>query len=487
MRRSCGWLVNDVHSQLNPTCVARVVRPTSLDALSAAIAGAADGGAAVCVAGGRHAMGGQQFGRGATLLDSSGLARVLGFDAEAGTVDVEAGIQWPELLAFLYERQPADRGGPAWAVAQKQTGADRLSVGGALAANAHGRGLAMKPFVADVESFVLVGPDGQARTCSRSQNPELFRLAVGGYGLLGVVHSVKLRLVRRRKLRRVVREITADELPSAFDQRIADGFLYGDFQFAIDPASDDFLRRGVFSCYEPVPDETPMPRAVRELCAADWCKLIHLAHTDKSEAYRRYASYYLTTTGQLYWCDLHQLSTYVNDYHAAPNLCRPGRRASEVITEVYAPRHQLTPLLRALAAELRGSRADVIYGTVRLIERDDETFLPWAPQRQACVVLNLHVDHTPTALARAAGQFRGLIDVAMGFAGSFYLTYHKWATRAQVEACYPQFAQFLALKQRYDPGDVFQSDWYRHYRDAFAADGREARGEADTADHLLAR
>ena len=38
-----------------------------------------------------------------------------------------------------------------WGIVQKQTGADRLSLGGALACNAHGRGLALKPIVDQVE------------------------------------------------------------------------------------------------------------------------------------------------------------------------------------------------------------------------------------------------------------------------------------------------------------------------------------------------
>jgi FAD/FMN-containing dehydrogenase len=466
-----GRVVNDVHSQLNPTRVARIARPTSLDGLCAAIGHAATRGEAVSVAGGRHAMGGQQFAGRGVLIDASGLDRVLAFDRQAGTIDVEAGIQWPKLIAHLHARQPDGAGGPAWGIAQKQTGADRLGLGGALAANVHGRGLTMKPFVGDVESFVLVGPDGRPRTCSRAENPDLFRLAVGGYGLFGAVYSVKLRLAPRRKLRRVVIEAGAGELPDAFESRIADGFLYGDFQFAIDPRSDEFLRRGVFSCYEPVPDDTPMPREVRELGPADWCNLIRLAHTDKAAAYRRYADHYRATSGQLYWSDLHQLSTYIDDYHAALDLHAPGRRASEVITELYAPRHLLPEFLRHLATELRRSRADVIYGTVRLIERDDETFLPWARRRQACVVLNLHVDHCAAGLARAAGQFRGLIDVAIAFGGSYFLTYHRWATPRQVETCYPEFRQFLALKKAHDPGELFQSDWYRHYRRAF---GRRA-------------
>ena len=37
----------------------------------------------------------------------------------------------------------------------------------------------------------------------------------------------------------------------------------------------------------------------------------------------------------------------------------------------------------------------MIYGTVRLIERDDETVLAWAREPWACIIFNLHVDHTP--------------------------------------------------------------------------------------------
>ena len=38
--------------------------------------------------------------------------------------------------------------------------------------------------------------------------------------------------------------------------------------------------------------------------------------------------------------------------------------------------------------------------------------------------------------------FRQLIDVALAFGGSFFLTYHRWARRDQIERAYPQFAEF---------------------------------------------
>src|SRR5688500_14232898 len=91
-------IVNDVHSQLNAMRVAQVVRPRSLDALAETVNNTRDAGGHLSIAGGRHAMGGQQFAAGATLVDASGLDRVLGFDRQTGTIDVEASIQWPAVV-----------------------------------------------------------------------------------------------------------------------------------------------------------------------------------------------------------------------------------------------------------------------------------------------------------------------------------------------------------------------------------------------------
>ena len=141
-----GTLVNDIHSQLNPTRVASIVQPHDIESLQAALAAARARGVAVAVAGGRHAMGGQQFAEDALLVDTRALNRVLAFDADGGLITVEGGVQWPALLAYLArEQQGRDQ---QWGIVQKQTGADRLSIAGALSCNAHGRGLALKPIVA---------------------------------------------------------------------------------------------------------------------------------------------------------------------------------------------------------------------------------------------------------------------------------------------------------------------------------------------------
>ena len=129
----------------------------------------------------------------------------------------------------------------------------------------------------------------------------------------------------------------------------------------------------------------------------------------------------------------------------------------------------LIVLLEDVRRDFRDNKVDLIYGTIRLIERDEESFLAWAKERYVCIIFNLHVVHTQQGLEQAKQTFRRLIDFAIQYGGSYYLTYHRWATRKQVETCYPQFPEFLRLKRKYDPEERFQSDWYRHYREMFMA------------------
>ncbi len=72
----------------------------------------------------------------------------------------------------------------------------------------------MKPFIEDIESFKLINAEGEIVHCSRVENKELFRLAVGGYGLFGIVLSVTLRLTKRQKLERIVKIETVENFRS---------------------------------------------------------------------------------------------------------------------------------------------------------------------------------------------------------------------------------------------------------------------------------
>src|SRR5688572_16122883 len=90
--------VNDTHSALNRTAVSNVLEPRTLEDVMRAVQAVRARGGSVAICGGRHAMGGQQFLAGGTLLDMRRLNRVCDFDEARGLLKVEAGISWPDVI-----------------------------------------------------------------------------------------------------------------------------------------------------------------------------------------------------------------------------------------------------------------------------------------------------------------------------------------------------------------------------------------------------
>jgi len=116
----------------------------------------------------------------ALRLDASGMNRVLQLDDKRRLVEVQAATSWTELTGFLASRKIA-----IGAFAQMSA-----SVGEAVAQAAAGPdGL---PVTAHVAAITLFTPDGELRRADRNAHHELFRLALGGHGVIGVLYSVTL-------------------------------------------------------------------------------------------------------------------------------------------------------------------------------------------------------------------------------------------------------------------------------------------------------
>jgi hypothetical protein len=62
----------------------------------------------------------------------------------------------------------------------------------------------------------------------------------------------------------------------------------------------------------------------------------------------------------------------------------------------------------------------------------------------------------------ASDKLRRLIDLAIAYDGTYYLTYHRDATEQQLRTCYPEFDAWLKEKLQFDPETKFWSDWLGH-------------------------
>ncbi len=122
---------------------------------------------------------------GGVVIDTTALT---GFELDAGRgcVRAQGGVTLGRLLAELE---------PAGWVLPVVPGTQHVSVGGAIAADIHGKNhAAAGTFGAHVEAIDLLTAGGQMRELTADHEPDLLWATVGGMGLTGVIVSASIRL-----------------------------------------------------------------------------------------------------------------------------------------------------------------------------------------------------------------------------------------------------------------------------------------------------
>ncbi len=121
-----------------------------------------------------------------TLLLTTGLDRILGWDPKTGVIRCEAGVTLAQLQEFCVPR--------GW-FPQVVPGTKFVTVGGAIANNIHGKNHHVAGcFGNHVTAFELVRSDGTRAVCTPKQNEDMFRATIGGMGLTGFIAWAELQL-----------------------------------------------------------------------------------------------------------------------------------------------------------------------------------------------------------------------------------------------------------------------------------------------------
>src|SRR5918993_1967531 len=145
---------------------------------------------------------------GAVMLTER-LNRFLSFDEATGVVRAEAGATIAEVLAVFLPR--------GW-FPPVTPGTKFVSLGGALAADVHGKNHHRDGTLgAHVTELELTLADGPRRRCSPDREAELFWATVGGMGLTGIITEVSLKLARVQSAHVVVRHHAARDLDALLE------------------------------------------------------------------------------------------------------------------------------------------------------------------------------------------------------------------------------------------------------------------------------
>ncbi len=122
------------------------------------------------------------------MLGTERLDRMLSFDDDMGLLTAESGLTLREIINVFVPR--------GWFV-PVTPGTAHISLGGAVAADVHGKNHhAAGSFARHVEWIDILTAEKGVVRCSTTNEPELFRATCGGHGLTGIILRVALRLCR---------------------------------------------------------------------------------------------------------------------------------------------------------------------------------------------------------------------------------------------------------------------------------------------------
>jgi FAD/FMN-containing dehydrogenase len=403
----------------------------------------------VSIAGARHTLGGHTIAPGGIVIDMLPFS-AMELDSGARVLHVGAGARWSQVLRYLDAR--------GFSVAIMQSN-DDFSVGGSISVNCHGWQMHRPPIAASVVSFRIMKSDGEIVRCSREENRELFSLALGGYGLFGVILDVDLRVVPNEMLSIETTRTDALAYAEEFEKRVERDMevtlAYG--RLCVTPG-ESFLRDGLLTLFRR--DPATGVAHIEDPGLASLRRVIFRAQID-SDAGKELRWTLETRLGE----QLADASLSRNQVLSESVAIYAERSADrvDVLHECFVPFAEFAAFLDRARAVLEDHPADLLNVTLRSLETDDDTFLRYADRPMISAVFLFSAERTAAGDRDMETLTRALIDAADACGGRYYLPYRLHASREQFERAYPMARDFFAARRRYDPDLLFENAFSLHY------------------------
>jgi len=448
-----GTILDDA-SQLSPTRIAAHVsvnedpRTGALDRIRAALAEARAARRPLVASAARHSMGGQSLAKDGTVLTLD--QQWLEADAARKVYRVAAGIRWSTVIAKL------DAIGFSPAVMQSN---NDFGVASTFSVNAHGWPVPFSGCGSTVRAMTMILADGSVVTCSRTENADLFRHAMGGYGLFGVITELELDMQPNARLSARFEEMSGPELGARFVQELAADptiqMAYG----RMDVSLDRFFERALLITYRPTADQQDIPAASGSGFVSRASRYIFRAQVESDRA-KHLRWWTEADLGPLLAGDATR-NSLMNEPVVTLDDRDPFR--TDILHEYFVAPARFAEFVQACQAVIPASYQQLLNITLRYVNTDQDSVLAYAPEPRLAAVLLFSQEKTARGEADMQRMTQALIDRVLDLGGTYYLPYRPHATLAQLSRGYPRAAAFAANKRAADPELLFRNQLWDGY------------------------
>jgi decaprenylphospho-beta-D-ribofuranose 2-oxidase len=447
------YLITD-YSKLHPVKVDRVIRGKEEQQLVELIREAKRKKLKVSIAGQRHSQGGHTYYEDGIVVDMSTFNKIIAFDPDAQTIRVQAGVTWADI------QEEINPYGLSIKTMQSQ---NIFTVGGSISINAHGRDIRNGSMIRSVEAFRLLMADGQIVEVSRTQNPELFRLALGGFGLFGIILEVTLSLTEDELYSISTDAFAREDYVSYFKTKVLSDRDVRMHIARISVAPGSLLTEMYALNYRL---DRSLPLIGNNKLAANerWvipAKLLFNMNRSfdwgKELLWDWQRSYFKTQDGnRISRNNVMRSDSEFMEYRQA------GR--SDLLQEYFIPIEKFDRFIENLGQLLEEDDLNLLNITVRYVNEDQEAALSYAREDMFALVLLFNVSLSDAGQGRAQQGIQRIIDAVLEQGGTYYLPYVAYPTVEQFRLTYPAQADFFSKKLQYDPTALFTNNFYEKYK-----------------------
>ncbi len=455
-----GGFINDA-SCLNKTAIHGIVKVTTVEDIQNALQFARKNHLHVTPAGQRHSMGGQTFIKDGIVLDMRAFNQIK-LDKEHKILNVQTGATWAQIQRLL------DQEGLAVKAMQS---INIFTVGGTLSVNAHGIAHNPGPIAPTVRSFHIMLSSGEVKTASPTQNPDLFRLALGGYGLFGVILDVDLDVVDNEMYEWKTQYMSYNDFAEYYQKQVEGNpkiaLTYG--RLSMSPSS--YLTETALHTYA----KTQFHGVIPPLRPAGHVWLDRLViNLSKTGGFGRRVRWALEKYAEprLHPCLSRNqvmsqkepcLVSRNQEMYDSMDYLKNRLKDTDILQEYFIPQKQMPEFIDGLRGVVRGNGANLLNVTIRIVHKDTVTALPYAKQNMFAFVLYFNQKFNERESGTLRKTTTDLIDLALRLNGTYYLPYQLYYSREQLHSAYPEIDAFFAAKKIYDPIELFTNNFYEKY------------------------
>lgn len=396
----------------------------------------------------RHSMGGQAIPRdGHAITFDNGFAEI---DSAARTYRTHAGARWSQVIAAL---------DPAGLSPQVMQSNHDFGVAATFCVNAHGWAVPFGPMGATVLAIDLLLPDGALVRCSRTENPELFAMSMGGYGLTGAIIAMEVKAEPNLRLDPSFGAMPADEFGKAFAEAVHDpqvNMAYG----RLNVDHDAFFEEAFMITYRPGADQSDLPAASGSGWVSKLASRVYRAQLG-SEAGRKLRWTFETDLGPMVGGGASTRNSLINEPVVTLDDRNPQR--VDILHEYFVSPARFPEFLQICREIIPASYQEFLNVTLRYIDTDAESWLSYAREPRIAAVMSFSQEKTARAEADMQRMTRVLVGAITEIGGSYYLPYRPHPTAAQFSAAYPRAEEFAQAKRRLDPDLLFRSNLWDSY------------------------